>query len=130
MKIRRGEVDQVMGVLKFNRELYSKTALIKAAYSFTDRAYIHLDADERYYYVQIESKSSDNCISEAEFENEILAQSVRHEIYRQTKNIRELLLARAMATSVIMEDETLLEDLPEESFSEDEILKDWFAEND
>lgn len=117
-------------MLKFNRELYSKTALIKAAYSFTDKAYIHLDADEHYYYVQIESKSSEECISESEFENEILAQSVRHEIYRQTKNIRELLLARAMATSVIMEDETLLEDSSGESFSEDEILKDWFAEND
>ena len=35
-----------MKELKYNRELYSKTALIKAAYNFTDRAYLHLDADE------------------------------------------------------------------------------------
>lgn len=39
-----------MKQIKFNRELYSKTALIKASYNFTDQAYVHLDADENYYY--------------------------------------------------------------------------------
>lgn len=42
--------------MKFRRELYSKIALIKAAYNYTDIAYIHLDADESYYYVTIEPK--------------------------------------------------------------------------
>lgn len=45
-----------MKELKYNRELYSKTALIKAAYNFTDKAYLHLDADEKYYYVSISEK--------------------------------------------------------------------------
>ena len=36
--------------MKFNRELYSKTALIKAAYNYLENAYIHLDMDEKYYY--------------------------------------------------------------------------------
>lgn len=35
-----------MRQLKYNKELYSKIALIKAAYNFTDRAYVHLDADK------------------------------------------------------------------------------------
>ena len=35
-------------MLKFSKELYSRTALIKAAYNFTDMAYIHLDADDHY----------------------------------------------------------------------------------
>ena len=35
-----------MNKLKFNKELYSKTALIKAAYNFTDKAYVHLDSDD------------------------------------------------------------------------------------
>ena len=39
-----------MRQLKYNKELYSKIALIKAAYNFTDRAYVHLDADKKYYY--------------------------------------------------------------------------------
>ena len=119
-----------MRQLKYNRELYSKTALIKTAYNFTDRAYLHLDADKNYYYVSISTKDGQPEVTDQEFENEILAQSARHEIYLQTKNIRELLLARAMATSVVV-DEKLVDD-PEtgDTFSENEILKDWFAANE
>lgn len=116
--------------MKFRKELYSKIALIKAAYNFSDRAYIHLDADGDYYYVTIEPKAGDDMVSEQEFKNEMLTQSVRHEVYQQTKNIRELLLARAMATSVIV-DENMVDDIqPDETFSEDDILKDWFSSNE
>lgn len=116
--------------MKFCKELYSKIALIKAAYNFTDVAYVHLDADEVYYYVTIEPKQKGNEVSEQTFINEMLTQSVRHEVYQQTRNIRELMLARAMATSVIV-DEDVVDDLEEEdTFSESEILKDWFAANE
>jgi len=119
-----------MNQLKFNRELYSKVALIKAAYNFTDSAYIHLDADNEYFYVSIEPKDPTVSISESDFINEMLSQAVRHEIYIQTKTIRELMLARAMATSVITKDDSILPDEANEVFSEDEILKDWFLENE
>ena len=113
-------------MLKFSKELYSRTALIKAAYNFTDMAYIHLDADDHYYYVFISAKEDGKSISEKDFINEMLSQSVRHVVYKQTKNIRELMLARAMASSVMLnENYDSLEDENEE-FSEDEILKDWF----
>lgn len=120
-----------MRQLKYNRELYSRIALIKAAYNFTDRAYVHLDADEKYYYVSLNTKNEKEEISDDEFENEILAQSARHEIYLQTKNIRELMLARAVATSVVApkDDEESLDSKIEQEFSEDEILKDWFDTN-
>lgn len=120
-----------MKQLKYNRELYSKIALIKAAYNFTDKAYVHLDADKNYYYVSISEKDGKEEISDIEFENEILAQSARHEIYLQTKSIRELILARAIATSVVVskdEDESSNSKI-EQEFSEDEILKDWFDTN-
>lgn len=116
--------------MRFCKELYPKIALIKAAYNFTDRAYVHLDADESYYYVTIEPKDSGYVVSEQDFVNEILTQSVRHEVYQQTKNIRELLLARAMATSVIVDEELVDENEQDASFSENEILKDWFAANE
>lgn len=123
-----------MGQIKFNKELYSKTALIKAAYNYTDVAFLHLDADEHYYYVGLETKPGHEDIKEQDFLNEMLAQSVRHEIYAQTKSIRELLLARAMATSVVLNNGN--SDISNEiecegpEFSEDEILKDWFEDND
>lgn len=113
--------------MKFCKELYSKVALIKAAYNFTDNAYVHLDADADYYYVAIEPKESGCDISEQDFINEMLTQSVRHEVYQQTKNIRELLLARAMATSVIVDEKLVDENEMDGVFTENEILKDWFA---
>lgn len=120
-----------MESMKFSRELYPKVALIKAAYNYTDRAYLHLDADENYFYVSIKSKEPGVEIKEEEFINEMLTQAVRHEVYSQTKNIRELLLARAMATSVILnEQDEKTEECNDDEFSESAILKDWFAEND
>ena len=125
------EKEERLDIMKFRfkRELYSKTALLKAAYNYTDKAYVHLDADEDYYYVNIEMKDMGNSVSEKEFSNEMLAQSVRHEIYLQTKNIRELMLARALATSVVTNPGVLQEsgDVPDQ-YCENEILKDWFLE--
>ena len=116
--------------MRFCKELYSKIALIKAAYNFTDKAYVHLDADDNYFYVTIEPKNQCSSISDQEFVNEMLTQSVRHEVYQQTKNIRELLLARAMASSIII-DEKLLEDNDEpEVFDEEYILKEWYQANE
>ncbi|MCR4637253.1 MAG: His-Xaa-Ser system protein HxsD [Butyrivibrio sp.] len=114
---------------EFSKELYSKEALIKAAYNYTDRAYVHLDVDDEKYYVSLEMKDGNDEPDEKEFVNEMLAQSVRHLIYKQTKGIRELLLARAMATSVITDTDND-EGNDEVDFSEDEILKDWFDNND
>lgn len=120
-----------MKVLKFNKQLYSKVALIKAAYNFTDIAYLHLDADESYYIVTLEEKSPEKEVTEQAFINEMLAQSVRHEVYLQTKSIRELLLARAMATSLIVDNELVEEEIEDKVvFSENEILKDWFDTNE
>lgn len=119
-------------ILRFDKTLYSKIALIKAAYNFTDRAYIHLDVDDKYYLVRCEAKLSEDIICEKEFLNELLAQSVRHEVYSQTKDIRELLLARAMATSVVYNDERIdNNDTGEDEvqYGIEDIIKDWF-END
>ena len=117
--------------IKFNRELYSKTALIKAAYNYLENAYIHLDMDEKYYYVFLKENKEDIEIKEDDFMNEMLTQSVRNEFYLQTKNIRELIYASSLATSVIVDDES--EDNQnrlQTDFNEDEILKDWFDNND
>lgn len=114
--------------MKFHKELYPKVALIKAAYNFTDTAYVHLDADDDYYYVTLIPKGAeDDKVDERRFVNEILAQCVRHEVYLQTKNIRELLLARAMATSVIVDEDAVDADDQDEAFAEEDILQDWFS---
>ena len=117
---------------KFLKELYNKEALFKAAYNFTDKTYIHIDADDQYYYVNIKKKDADSKDdSEEGFQNEMIAQMVRQNVMKRTERIRELLLARAFSSTVIENkqydenDDSETDDL---EISEDinDILKDWF----
>lgn len=110
--------------LKFLSKLYPKSVLLKSAYNFTDRAYVHLDERDGYYIVTLEPKL-DCRIESGEFKNEMLAQSVKHEIYMQTKDIRRLTLARAFASTVV-EAETCENEEPSEDFDMDDVLRDWF----
>lgn len=112
----------------FSKELYSKEALLKAAYSFTDMAYLHLDADERNYYVRIEAKEGSPIVTEQEFQNRLLSEMVRLCVSERTKNVRELVLARAFSSTII--EGTDMEQPPENNFDIESILKDWFETND
>lgn len=118
-------------MISFSKEIYPKIALIKSAYTFTDRAYIHLDADDRYYLVSITTKDGYDEITENDFVNEMLCQCVRHEVYQQTKTVRELLTARAMASTVIEQPGTQSDDIPPTlNADEQQILTDWFESHD
>ena len=112
-------------LLKFDKLLYPKSVLIKSAYSFTDRAYIHLDEDKKYYTVTIEFKP-DRKFNIKDFENEMLCQAARYEIYLQTKELRKLTVARALASTVIDESDELNENITQEEYNMDCVLKDWF----
>ena len=111
--------------LRFNKEIYPLIVLMKSAYSFTDRAYIHLDEEEGYFSVDIEPKKGCEELNEKEFVNEMLFQAVRLLISGKTKTVRELTLARAFASTLIenREDNSVSE---EEQVDIDAILKDWF----
>lgn len=117
-------------VLTFSKELYPKNALLKAAYNFTDRAYIHLDASEDSYSVEIVPKSGQEEVDEGVFVNEMLCQSVRHSVYQQTKGLRELLAARALAACVVTKPDNCQEESLQFNGTPEEILKNWFETND
>lgn len=119
-------------ILSFSKELYPKSALLKAAYNFTDRAYVHLDASADHYTVTLHAKKNEADVSEDEFVNEMLCQSVRCSVYEQTKNIRELLTARAIASTVIIQPQ-LTDNISNHSFTGEkaqDILTDWFDKYD
>lgn len=106
----------------FNKELYSKSALIKSAYSFTDKAYVHIDANDKEYIVDLVEKEGQS-IDLKEFENEMLFQMTRLEVIEQTKDLRKLIVARAMASTLIEKNN---KDFSEESLADETILTDWF----
>ena len=114
--------------LMFNQNIYTKTALLKAAYHFTDDYYIRLDISDDSYIVDISSKgTAPETHLQGEFENELLAQVTREEIIAQTANIRELILARAFASTIIEESDNIPD--INNTVSGDNIFKDWFDEN-
>ncbi len=117
-------------MLKFSKEIYNKQALLKAAYSFTDRAYIHLDLDDDYYFVDIKPKNEEFKVDYENFKNEILAQMVRLHVSERTKNIRELILARALSSTLIQENKQSKDVTYSEEFDINDILKDWFEDNE
>ena len=113
--------------LLFNRKIYPKTAVIKAAYMFTDRAYVHLDADETSYIAEVIMKPDFENVSELEFENEVLNQTARYEIGKKTRNIREMMVARAVASTVLIKNDAENDPYLEDEITDTEdILTDWF----
>lgn len=115
-------------IIKISKNLYPKTVLLKAAYSFTDKAYIYISQDTDNYSIHIESKNKDNLITEKEFQNELLSQALRYDVFEKTKNIRELIVSRSLASTII--DESNNEFEYEDNQIEEDILKDWFENND
>jgi His-Xaa-Ser system protein HxsD len=81
--------------------LYPRDVLYAAAYVFLDRAYVLLDRQESRFVVHFRSKRP---LEEAtfqamagEFENELLAQALRHQVFDANQRIIEDVVAVAIA---------------------------------
>jgi His-Xaa-Ser system protein HxsD len=115
--------------LSFKKVLYPKEALLKAAYSFVDKCYVYLDCSDDDYIVALTAKETvlpSNLANE--FKNELLSQAVRFQVYQQTHIIREVLMARAMASTLI--NEKTIEDVSATDTNLDDIIKDWFDKHE
>ena len=114
--------------IKLSKEMYEKEAIIKAAYLFTDRFHIELDSDSDYFYIDMKSKENiENNDVEKDFLNEVLIQTTRLHISMQTKNIREMIIGRALASTIIDDKDNGFVD--DESINADDILNNWFDVN-
>src|SRR5262245_2678679 len=81
--------------------LYPRDVLYAAAYVFLDRAYVLLDRVESRFVVHLRGKRPlDEATLQAmagEFENELLAQALRHQVVDAKRGIIEDVVAVAMA---------------------------------
>lgn len=116
------------------KDLFDGETVMKAAFAFIDRAYIHVTEDKTQWFVNIELKDKEkNNQIPKEFENELLVQAVRLNVYNKTHVIREILLARAMTSSIVDQDDPIERIEAEQKDISDEelntILKDWFDSN-
>lgn len=121
--------------IQYAKEFYSKEALLKAAYHFTDRAYVYLGVEDGSFFVDFTAKGGiqfDKEKLENEFKNELLAQVIHQTVSKETTVLRELLVARALSSTMV--DEGISSDVAESPMTEDAqdaldaIARDWFDE--
>lgn len=74
------------------KKIYPIESIMKAMYNFLNDIYIHISEDEEYWILSFKEKDScryDNITYL--LENEILAETIRLNVYRKTKNILSLI---------------------------------------
>lgn len=116
---------------RVDKHLYPAPALLRAAHRFIDQCYLHLSEQNDAWIVSVTSKDMEKPLGSIkdEFENELIIQSVRLSVYQRTRSIREMLLARAMSSSLMVDEQKAHEAYHESDISDDElkqILTDWF----
>ncbi len=93
--------------LLVDETIYSRTALLKTCYWFTNRCYIFVYRhDEQHLAVRLASKLSNGALDSiaGEFENALLDHQLRFEIASETATLRELIVAKAFAEGNALED--------------------------
>lgn len=120
--------------MKVDERIFCKEAVLKASYLFVDRFYVHLSYCERHHIaIELTPKpGTDSTGIDRTFENELIAQMVRYQVSQSNKDLKELILGRALYSTCldrIQEPESPEDD--EVSFpSLDEIAVDWFEQNE
>lgn len=85
----------------YEKDLYTIEAVLKAAYSFIKNVYIHFSIEDQKIIVTFTAKSDKELPDTIalDFENALLAQTVRLQVYKQTHVIREVLMANGKCIS-------------------------------
>jgi len=92
-----------------NTALYSKEALFRACYQFTDRCYLFLEeSDNDAITVEFRKRSASTDLKDVigAFANELINQRVRADLSRETQRIRELIVAQAFGDADLREPAT------------------------
>ena len=117
------------------KSIYTSDVLIKAAYMFLHQAYLHITEDEATWTIHFSAKEGGTLDGIAQrFENELLAQQVHRLVFQQTHSLREILMARAMSSSFVDQEDPLARlERGQQAHAAgqfDSIMKDWFERNE
>lgn len=88
-------------IIKLEKELYSKSTILKSCYKFTDIAYLFIktlkDNNKDYYHIYFQlKKPSENNDIEGNFLNELLDQELRNIVLNETRKVRDTIVTRAL----------------------------------
>ena len=98
-----------MADLRFDKSVFSVTALKKASYKFMDRLSTTIRDEGESYRVEIRftKELSGESVTHLlrEFEKEVLDQDLREHIKKETESYRNLILAHAFSKTSLTENE-------------------------
>ena len=119
--------------LYLDERIYNLVVIRKALFNYIEDCYYMLDHfDENIILVKIYLKDQNTNIDEyiKKLYNELFNESLRYDIMMQTKNIRELILGRALYTTCIDTDENTVDyDNNDKNHDINEIAVNWFDKN-
>ena len=127
-----------MAEISISKELYPLITIKKAIANYLDNVYIKLEDVNNNVLLKIQLKNENYDLEKivGEFYNELLRESLRYDIANETKNLRELIIARALYTTCIDVDGENIEEMNttnaetyEEEFDINEIAVNWFDSN-
>lgn len=119
-----------------NKDIYDNKAIMKAAYNFTDEFYVILDYVDENIRVTLEKKDTNEELDlesvKGKFYNEVLKENIRYIVSKDTKNIRELLMGRALYDTCIEcdDNEEIHENIDETVDDNLDIFMNWFDKNE
>jgi His-Xaa-Ser system protein HxsD len=99
--------------LLVDEALYSREALLRTCYLFTDRCYIFISRhDPQHLSVNLKAKQIGREFRAVagEFANTLLDYQVRQEINRETATLRDLIVAKAFAEGDLLDDSPVSDD--------------------
>lgn len=117
---------------KVKKCIYPLKAVYRAAYLLTDEYYIGIDQNAEEYFIYFSSKERTyegkmkavDYEDVGRFQNELLDQSMKLEIGKDTRQLRELIVTRALYSAFIPQDEETETDRNEE-YNLEEIAEAW-----
>ena len=117
------EYYQNKAIFNLSSNIYELSCIMKAAYNFIDDFYVFFDYETE-DTIRASFKSKEYRTSEeveniiGGFYNELLNQSIRYKVSKETKNIRELILGRALYNTCIEDEKDQVNELESDDIKE------------
>ena len=109
--------------------IYNDAVIKKAIYNFIEDRKVILNKINEKTIVVVSKKSNDDIENFVKnFYSELLNESLRFEVMNETKNIRELILGRALYSTCIDTEENEETTEKDNKYNINDIAKNWFEE--
>lgn len=132
-------LDEDYAVIEISSNCYPIVTVQKSISNFIDLIYVKIEVNDESIILKLKLKNKEDNLNEiiGEFYNEMLRESLRYNISKETKNLRELIVGRALYSTCIeaetthnyQEADKNIEQEFQEDFSLEEIATNWFDNN-